>query len=851
MPATTKRRYALLEQGAKRDLIQQTAYYMLVARALEGMAAWVLFNESVAPDLSTAWPMHLCFLSYFIVNAALCLRYRANDTRPGIIIIDLANNLGTMTLAAGFTGGMLSPVILLCLIKLAGYLLVFSTQTGIVAIGTTLAGLGTLVLGQQFDWWNLPAVAPEIESRIDFVFRATVLGAILVSAPWLLRLVASKEKQLSAEAERSRTAAERERAAHGVARALLSVSEVVSRLTELDDILNKLVEVVPRVLAVDYCGIFLWSEEHRNYQGAAVSGVEPSMAQQLTGIRLNPADVPDFEWVRQLGHCAVVAPRGITRLGVPEAPTLLMAPLISGGHFYGVLQFGRRGGQSSFTQNDIAIADGIASQAAVALERARLVDESRRLVRAVESTGEAVLMTDRHRRIVFVNQAFVGMFGYARDELLGRDSLTLGGTMAEEWVRGVQRAVVEQSWRGEAQAQRKDGSIFPVALHASLIRSEDGRVQGAVAIMEDISARKQLQEQMQRAERLAAAGEIASGVAHEVNNALVSILGQTELAHAATDVDTLRRALANVETQGRRISEIVQALLGFARREPPQRGPVDLRDLVRDTLTLMAHDFSRSHVRGDTRFTAELPSVSADAKQIQQVLVNLFTNAMQAMQPDGGTLSVTVQSDDGSVAVKVHDTGTGIPAEALPRVFDPFFSTKTKGTGLGLSVSYAIVQAHGGDLTVQSTPNQGTTFTLTLPATPAALGDEPRTVLLVDDDDAVAETLREMLTREGLQVRRAETGKEALVILARDTFDAVFLDVRLPDISGPQVFERLAAMRPEQARRVIFVTGGLWRLDNRGLREKLPPGQPTLSKPCTAAQIREVLRLLRDTRAAA
>jgi signal transduction histidine kinase/CheY-like chemotaxis protein len=423
--------------------------------------------------------------------------------------------------------------------------------------------------------------------------------------------------------------------------------------------------------------------------------------------------------------------------------------------------------------------------------------------------------------------------------------------MSDDWLRELQRAVTDHSWRGEATARRKDGSIFPIAVHASLIRSENDRIQGAVAIMEDISAQKQLHEQMQRADRLAAAGEIAAGVAHEVNNALVGILGQTELAHAATDMDTLRGALANVETQGRRISETVQELLGFARRQPPQRGPVDLRGLVRDTLTLMTHDLSRNHIHGETRFAEGLPPVSVDAKQIQQVLVNLFTNAMQAMHPNGGTLSVTVRSDDGTVSVGVQDTGTGIAPEALPRVFDPFFSTKAKGTGLGLSVSYGIVQAHGGDLTVQSTLHEGTTFTLKLPAALDAPAHEPRTVLLVDDDPAVAETLRAMLTREGLHVRRAETGKEALLILARDSFDAVFLDVRLPDLPGPQVYERLAAMRPEQARRVVFVTGGLWRHDSRGLREKLPPGQPTLSKPCTAAQIREVLRLLRDTRAAA
>jgi len=289
--------------------------------------------------------------------------------------------------------------------------------------------------------------------------------------------------------------------------------------------------------------------------------------------------------------------------------------------------------------------------------------------------------------------------------------------------------------------------------------------------------------------------------------------------------------------------------LGFARPRPPQRAAVDLHDLVRDTLALVAHDLKGGAIDSELRFPERLPAVHADVMQIKQVLVNLFTNAIHAMR-GGGMLSVSGEAQGGMVGLRVQDTGVGIAPEALARVFDPFFSTKADGTGLGLSVSYAIVQAHGGDLTVRSTPGEGTTFTLQLPAVAGTPVSEPRTVLLVDDDPVVAATLGEMLTREGFGVQHAATGAAAFEALAQQTFDAIFLDVRLPDISGPDIYARLAAERPEQAQRVIFVTGGLWRADSRGLREQLPP-QPTLSKPCTAAQIREVLRLLRDTRVAA
>jgi PAS domain S-box-containing protein len=850
-----RQRVAPRAERFKRDLIQQTAYPMLVFRLLDGLAVWVLFNQAFLPDFSLPWAVHGLLFSYFTANSFFCLRYRARRITDALVLADLVTNLGTMTLLSAWTGGISSSVVLVLLIKIAGYGVVYGPYVGTEAIVTLLLLAGTITAGSFAGWWSVASpdsLAATPPYRLDMVFRLSVLGAILGGAVWVFRQVEEKEARANADARRAKGAAQREHASGIVTSALLAMSEATSRLTRLDDILNKVVDIAPRILEVDYCGIFLWNEETGTYRGAAAAGVEPALVRRLTSLQLSPAEVPDLEWVRTLGHCAVIAPRGMARMGLPDTPTLLTAPLLSGGRFYGVVQFARRSSQNSFIQRDLTIADGIAGQTAVALERARLVEESRRLVRAVESAAEAILITDRHRRIVFANETFLQLFGYQRDDILGQDALVLNDDLSDEQLQEIQQHVADSNWRGEALARRQDGSRFPVAFNTSLIRTTEGRIQGAVVLMQDVSAQRALEEQLHRADRLAAAGELAAGVAHEVNNALVGILGQTELARGPADAGALRSALATVETQGRRIADIVQGLLGFARPQPPQRGAVDLHDLVRDTLQLMAHDLGRSGIRSETRIAAAVPPVLADAKQIQQVLVNLFANAAQAMEPHGGgTLAVDVDAGPGVVCVEVRDTGIGIAAEDLPRVFDPFFSTKSQGNGLGLSVSYAIVQAHGGEMTVRSTPGAGTTFAIRLPAAvPLGPPVAERMVLLVDDDAAVADTLISMLTHEGLAVRRVATGQEALAALRTTSFDAIFLDVRLPDISGQEVYARLAAEKPDLARRVIFVTGGLWRVESRGLREKLPP-QPTLSKPCTLAQIREALRLLRDTRAAA
>jgi two-component system NtrC family sensor kinase len=380
-------------------------------------------------------------------------------------------------------------------------------------------------------------------------------------------------------------------------------------------------------------------------------------------------------------------------------------------------------------------------------------------------------------------------------------------------------------------------------LNASLIRDADGRVQGAVVILEDISEAKRFQEQMQRADRLAAVGEMAAGIAHEINNALAVIFGQTAGGPERPPPD-LRNALGQVDAQARRIADIVQGVLGFARPRAPRPVAVDLAALAAETLELVRHDLAREHVHLETAFAPDLPPVQADPQQLQQVILNLVGNAIQSMEGHADNrLRVEVREEADDVALRVVDSGPGIPAEVLARIFDPFFSTKAEGSGLGLSVSYAIARAHGGDLRVTSEPGLGATFTLVLPiAGPLAAAALER-VLLVDDDADVAEALTAMLVKEGVRVERAATGAEGMARLESEAWDAVFLDVRLPDLPGPEIYRRLALARPELARRVVFVTGGVWRSESR-LRQELP-SQPILAKPCTQDEVRAVLRRLR------
>ena len=816
---------------------------LLIVRVLEGLTAWVFFNEyfSIAP---VRWLVQGAFVAYLVLNLAVALRYRLGSLSLPLLAFDVAVNTLTLGLPIAASGGHMSPLVLLLPLHAINYALVF----GIPPTLAFACAAGAMLIGIEWaDRAVLISVVPlhdlvngSFEHVVGFAMLEGSLGAL--AAVWL-RTVAGVSG--GAPRVRSLERLEREATPTAVANALLAVSETVSSLTRLDEILEKVAEVAPRSIGMDYCGIALWAEDSGQYVRAVASSLHGGEGTVATGLQLSPEQVPDFEWVRRLGHCAVVPVAESLQVAPNDVPAVLIAPLLSGPQFFGVMEFARRSPSRGFTQRDMTIADGIARQTAVAIERARLVEESRRLVRAVESTEEAVLITDAKRRVIFANVAFMRTLGYSREEIIGRDAVALAGDIGEP-IAEFQETLRRRSWRGETVVHRKDGTAIPILLNASLIRDVDGRVQGAVAILEDISEEKRFQEQMQRADRLAAVGETAAGIAHEINNALAVILGQTANAADRHD-DGLRDALGQVDAQARRIADIVQGVLGFARPRPPHPLPVDLAALTAKTLELVRHDLARQQVRMDIAVAPDLPPAQADPQQLQQVLLNLFGNAIQAMsgRPDNA-LRVEVQAEDDHLIVRVADNGPGIPPETLSRIFDPFFSTKAEGSGLGLSVSYAIARAHGGDLRVASDPGRGAAFTLLLPIAAPVRSEKAERVLLVDDDPDVAEALTTMLVKEGLQVSRAATAGEGMARLEGESWDAIFLDVRLPDLPGPEIYRRLAETRPELAQRVVFVTGGVWRSESR-LRQELP-AQPILAKPCTQDEVREVLRRVRTLR---
>ena len=352
------------------------------------------------------------------------------------------------------------------------------------------------------------------------------------------------------------------------------------------------------------------------------------------------------------------------------------------------------------------------------------------------------------------------------------------------------------------------------------------------------------QQQLLQSEKMAAVGQLISGVAHELNNPLTAILGYSQLLKS-DDLSAERGAeyVDKLHRQAQRTHHIVQSLLSFARQRKPQRAPVNLHQILEDTLLLREYDLRLHKIRVHREFDPNLPVTSADFNQLQQVFLNILNNAMDAIQETGapGAIWIRTEASGGHLRVEFTDSGPGV--QNPHRIFDPFYTTKPvgKGTGLGLSICYGIVKEHGGEIEAKNSPPRGASFVITLPllvggASPGrgrdtnAKGLVHGTVLLVDEVDTVLQLEEEVLGAAGASVRLARTAAQAIDVLQRETIDAVVCDAKLhSDNSVTGLYEWIGKHRPELAPRILFTVSSAGDEDVSEFLRRT--GCPILRKP--------------------
>lgn len=487
--------------------------------------------------------------------------------------------------------------------------------------------------------------------------------------------------------------------------------------------------------------------------------------------------------------------------------------------------------------------------------------------RIVETAQEGIWVLDASDRTTYVNQRMAEMLASSPETMLGR---SLFEFMDDEWKQVAIRKLGRRQ-KGSVEPQefkfrRADGSEFWAALSTTPVADEGGHYTGALAMVADVTEQRRLKSQLMVSDRLVSVGTLAAGVAHEINNPLASLIANLDLATPHLDVlqkqvgesaglVALREQLSDARISAQRVQRIVKDLKIFARAQEDKRENVDVRRVL-DSAVRLAWNEIRHRAKLVKGYGA-VPSVDASESRLGQVFLNLLINAAQAL-PEGQAEQheiriSTSQNNDGRVVVEIRDTGHGMSPEVLERLFTPFFTTKPVGvgTGLGLSICHRIISSLGGEIAVESAVGKGSVFRVNLPPSssemplitppPVAPVVESRRgrVLVIDDEPMMAKVIHRTLSHEH-EVVTTLTAQEALdLIRAGQRYHVILCDLMMPHITGMDLYAELLRSAPDQARRVIFLTGGAFTSRMRAFLDEVQ--NLCLEKPFDPGGLRAII----------
>jgi len=505
------------------------------------------------------------------------------------------------------------------------------------------------------------------------------------------------------------------------------------------------------------------------------------------------------------------------------------------------------------------------------------VSEQAALLRVlVDKVPGMLAYWDKDQRCRFANRAYEKWFGVRPETVIGMSMKELLGPL-----HALNLPYIEGALRGEAQEFEREipdpaggPARFSQAHYIPHIVA--GKVEGFCVLVADITRRKraeealqEMQRELEARERLVALATLATGIAHEINNPLATVLGNLELAledleHGSLNTVTLRERLVDAREEAGRVREIVQSMKLLARGDVTESERVNVADTIEQSIALAANT-----LRYRARLSCELDReayVTGNPAQLAQVLVHLLANAVRALPeetPRRNEIRVAARRERDQIAIEVADNGSGIPEELRSKIFEPF--STTTGLGLGLSVSLGIVQSFGGQISVESQVGEGSVFRILLPAaapaaptrlakpapsaqpvpspssTPAS-GIRQR-LLIVDDEPGIATLLKRVLSMDDYDLTVAHSGREALAAfggLGERSFDLILCDLMMPEIGGEEVYLEVTRTRPELARRFVFMTGGAFT--PRGRKFLAEIDAPVLDKPFQVASVRQLVR---------
>ena len=562
----------------------------------------------------------------------------------------------------------------------------------------------------------------------------------------------------------------------------------------------------------------------------------------------------EFDIVPELQSIARIEKQNLSSL----MPELYVPIRTRRGELSGLIVLGEKLSRQPYSLEDRRLLSAASHQIAVTVENAWLYQDAMRARENLEAwlngMDDGVIISGRDYRIEFANKAAAQDFGISTGDAY---PATLGKELQPPHLITQQDKPIDKCV--SHYAINFGDREFDVV--AAPLSNADGSL-SKIEVFRDITERKraelekkELEQKLQLSDRLASIGEMASGIAHEINNPLTGVIGFSQLLMEKDVPEDIRKDLEIIHDGSQRVAGIVKGLLTFARQNKAERTYLNINKLVENTVALRAYALETSNIMVTSVLAPDLSWTMADAGQLQQVFMNIIVNAEAEMKKARGKGELTIKTEqiDSTIRISFKDDGPGIAKENLSKVFDPFFTTKEvgAGTGLGLSLSHGIVTGHNGQIYAESKPGNGATFTIELPVVAeekeeelTGPADEPvqvaaARILIVDDEPTILEFLSHLLAAEGHQVETADNSRDALEMIKNRRYSLILLDIKLPDMSGIELYQHIKKIAPSLTRRVIFITGDVTGSDTRKFLTENKA--PYITKPFDIKQLKEEL----------
>jgi|GEM_PF-909222 len=622
-------------------------------------------------------------------------------------------------------------------------------------------------------------------------------------------------------------------------------------------ILQQAVAAIAHTHHFDMVGVYLPDAHRTHLELVAAVGVSDEMHSVIE--RALPGSFLYAVWQDGRIRTAVtneLAPRLQPLFEAVGVADHVFLPLLTNSRVRGVLSIGcSRSGQLGDSQ--IRVLQTMTTQIAQALENIDLYAEvelnATRYRDLYENANDFIGTMTTDGKILSLNRAALSFFGYSLanlEHLTLHDLLPDAVSTAAQTLRRLRQGELPAKAH-ELQVKRHDGSYATLEIRSRLVLEGDAPT-AVHFIARDITERRQLESQVRQGEKLAALGQLVAGAAHELNNPLAVVLGTTQLLRREPHIGPFAEDIHNIEVAAQRAKHIVKQMLTFAREQTDMRMPVDLALVIDRVLQSLSGSLRYNKIEVQTNLPPQLPPLWGDTYQVEQILDNLLHNAIHVLidHPQPRMIKIDATASATMVQFSVTDNGPGIAPHIMPRIFDPFFTTKEvgRGTGLGLSLVYGIVQKHGGTINAASVLGQGATFLVELPIAHSTV-DQPEmnsateskngTILVVEDEVDVRLIVGRALQQHGYVVDAVDSAEEALRQLSCKRYDLVITDLRMPDISGNELYERARLIHPRV--RWVFMTGDTMSASSEAFL--LQHGVPYLAKPFTLEELWDTVAL--------